>query len=322
MGDPVDPAPDLASGFCALLGLPNAGKSTLLNRVLGVDLCAVSAKPQTTRNRIVGVKNLPAAAGAGAAARAAQIVFVDTPGLQRGKGALRRYLIEQALAAVADCDVALVLVDVTDVRQRTPSWLDDGPGRELGRALGRPTPRLLALNKIDRLRDKSALLPILAAYADGNRFAEHVPISARSGDGVAELLGCVARHLPAGPRLFPEEMITDRAERFLCAEKVREQLCRQLGDELPYASAVIVDSYTESARARQVKIAATIYVERESQKGIVVGKGGARIKAVGEAARLAMGRWLGCPVHLALHVRVAPAWTSAKAGLKRMGYDE
>lgn len=302
------------SGFCAILGLPNVGKSTLLNHILGIRLVAVSPKPQTTRNRIIGVKNLDEPL--------AQIVFVDTPGIQRGASALRQYMREQALAAAGDCDVALLMLDVTARSQRSPDGLDGSEATALAEALeGVDVPIVLAINKIDQLADKSLLLPILQAYADTGRYAEVLPISAKNGTNVDKLVSLVAGLLGKGPRLFPEEMYTDRAERFLAAELVREQLFLQLGAELPYATAVMIESFEERAERGDVVIQAVIYVERESQKGIVVGKGGQRIKKVGERARQAISELLRCPVHLKLFVKVSRNWSRQRRGIRDMGYE-
>lgn len=302
------------AGICAILGLPNAGKSTLMNQLLGMRLMAVSPRPQTTRNRVLGVKNV-AVDGA-----AAQMVFLDTPGAQRGPGALRQYMREQTLAAAGDCDVALFLLDMTDPAQRGPASME-GPAaalEELTRSVS--VPMLLALNKIDKL-PKPALLPSLEAWSATDRFQELIPISALQGDGLDRLEQAIARRLPEGPHLYPEDMVTDRAERFLAAELVREQLFRQLGDELPYAAAVVVEDFRERPERGDVVISAVVHVERESQKGIVVGKGGQRIKAIGSAGRAAIAQLLGCPVHLLLHVKVSPNWSSGAGGLRAMGYE-
>jgi len=303
------------AGISAILGLPNAGKSTLMNRLLGMRLCAVSPKPQTTRNRVLGVKNTSVDGGA------AQIVFLDTPGAQRGSGALRQYMREQTLAAAGDCDVALLLIDVADPVQRSPEAMREGAAatiEELTRATR--APMLLALNKIDRVA-KPALLPIIEAWNASGRFEELVPLSALTGDGLDRLEAAIARRLPEGPLLYPDDMVTDRAERFLAAELVREQVFRQLGDELPYAAAVVVEEFRERPERGDVVISAVVHVERESQKGIVVGKGGQRIKAIGSAGRAAIAQLLGCPVHLLLHVVVSPNWSSGAGGLRAMGYE-
>lgn len=332
--------PQARSGFCAILGLPNAGKSTLLNRILGRRLTAVSRKPQTTRNRILGVFNPvldepvepdlsavdragPAAAsGASEPNRAAQIVFIDTPGIQTGKGALRHYMRTQSLGAAGDSDVALLLIDVADPGQREPARFQEPDTSDLMKALAEgQAPVILALNKVDALRDKAALLPILAAYGETGHFSELIPISAKLGRGVDELVQAIARRLPLGHKFFPEDMVTDRAERFLAGELIREQLFRQLGQELPYATAVIVESMREFPGRDDVSLRAVIYVERESQTGIVVGKGGRRVKELGQRARAAIAELFGCPVHLTLRVKVASNWSRVEQGIRRMGYE-
>jgi GTP-binding protein Era len=291
----MNPADSARVGLCAILGLPNAGKSTLLNRILGV-------------------KNL-------SAPTAAQIIFVDTPGVQRGKGALRRYMQDQALAAAGDCDVALHVVDVTDRDQKAPDKLRGAPAAALGDALEAvAAPLICALNKVDRLPDKKQLLPILTAYHDTGRYAAIVPISALERDGLDRVEAEIVERLPEGPRLFPADMITDRAERFLAAELVREQLFRQLGAELPYASAVTVEEFED--RGRDIRIAAVVWVERESQKAIVIGKGGRQIKSVGERGRAALAELFGCEVHLVLTVKVSADWSRKVRGIRDMGYED
>ena len=325
---------EVRTGFCAILGLPNAGKSTLLNRMLGIRLVAVSHKPQTTRNRILGVHNviLPPVPGSQPGPRGegegdgpgepAQIIFVDTPGIQQGPGALRRYMRDQALSAVGDSDLALLLVDVADPSQRSPERFQAPDAVALSQALrATRAPVLLALNKIDALKNKDFLLPTMAAYGDSGMAEEILPISAAKGDGVGALVEAIGRRLPLGPRLFPEDMVTDRAERFLAGELVREQLFHQLGKELPYATAVVIESFEERAARDDVVIGAVIFVERDSQKGIVVGKGGRRIKEVGQRAREAISQLLGCPVHLKLFVKVATNWSRLERGIREMGYE-
>lgn len=329
-GDPSDHHEPIRSGFCAILGLPNVGKSTLLNRVLGVRLVAVSRKPQTTRNRILGVHNTTVPATESEPERPAQIIFVDTPGIQKGPGALRRYMRDQALDAVGDSDVTLTLVDVGDSAQRDPARFDQPDTKALVAALGKSqAPAIAALNKIDLLSSRGDLLPVIAAYAgfhpprrpERPLFGDVVPISARQGNGVDRLVELIAQKLPLGPRLFPEDMVTDRAERFLAGELIREQLFHQLGQELPYASAVVIESFRDRAGRGDVIIEAVIYVERDSQKGIVVGAGGRRIKALGQRARGAISQMLGCPVHVKLFVKVASDWSRFDRGIRQMGYE-
>jgi GTPase len=309
------------TGLCAILGLPNAGKSTLLNTLLGVRLAAVSQRPQTTRTRILGVKNLEPAPGPDGAVLPAQIVFIDTPGSQQGTSALRRYMQEQALAAAGDCDVALVMVDAADDHQRAPDRMPAAEAAAFADMLRAVRgPRLLLLNKVDRVT-KERLLPMMQAWSGAGDWPEIIPVSAETGDGLDRVLAAVVDRLPVGPRRFPEDMVTDRAERFLAAELVREQLFRQLGQEVPYATAVTVESFEERAGRGDVIIGAVIHVERESQRPIVLGKGGRRIKEIGAQARRAISELLGCPVHLRLFVRVSPGWSREPRGLRDMGYE-
>jgi GTP-binding protein Era len=337
---------EIRAGFCAIVGLPNVGKSTLLNRILDRHLAAVSAKPQTTRDRILGVHtlDLPGLPGAGEPARA-QIAYVDTPGVQDGRGPLRRYMREAAISAAADADVVLLLVDATDRRGRMPERLAEADAAALGHA-SRSHPIVIGLNKVDRV-PKPELLPVIEAWASFAPGVDVVPISALSGDGVESLERAIAARLPLGPPLFPAEMVTDRSLAFIAQEIIREQLYHQLGKELPYACAVQIETWTEysaatrgGARTRsgrgpakqvqnepseaqaatELAIRAVIFVERESQKPIVVGRGGARIRELGIAARHAVGEALGKTVHLALFVKVLTEWSRGEADLRRLGY--
>ena len=302
---------DLRAGFCAIVGLPNVGKSTLLNRVLGRRLAAVSAKPQTTRDRILGVHTVELAGG-----ERAQIAYVDTPGVQHGKGPLRRYMREAAFAAAADADVVLLIVDATDRRGRIPDRLADDDARGLGDA-SRAKPLVIALNKVDRVA-KPELLPVIEAWSGFTPGVEVVPISAAQGDNVDVLERAIAQRLPLGPMLFPDEMVTDRSPQFIAQEIIREQLYHQLGKELPYACAVQVETWTE--KQGEITIGAVIIVERDSQKGIVVGKAGHRIRELGIAARVALTEALTKPVHLSLFVKVLAEWSRGEAQLRRLGY--
>jgi GTP-binding protein Era len=295
------------AGFCAIVGLPNVGKSTLLNRVLGKKLVAVSAKPQTTRDRIVGVHVVETPEGR------AQIAYVDTPGLQDGRGPLRRYMRDAALAAAADADVVLMLVDATDRRGRMPG----GPDAEPLVVAGKAKPLVVALNKVDRVA-KPELLPVIEAWTSAHGGVEVVPISAQTGDNVDALERVIAKALPESPLLFPEDMVTDRSPQFIAQEIIREQLYHQLGKELPYASAVQIETWTE--RKGEVAIGAIIIVERDSQKPIVVGRGGQRVKELGIAARAAVAEALGKPVHLTLFVKVIDEWSQAASELVKLGY--
>ncbi len=302
-------------GTCAILGLPNVGKSTLLNRLMGLRLMAVSSKPQTTRNRVVGVVNCDVKS------KPSQVVFVDTPGMQEGKGPFRRFMRDEALDAAGQSDVALLVIDISHRKQQDIQSLIESEARNMLQALEKFSgPVLLALNKVDLVEDKTELLPRLTAFDATGRFDALIPLSAKSGKGVEDLLEQIASRLPEGPRLFPEEMYTDRAERFLAAELIREQLFRQLGDELPYASAVVIEDFHERDKG-DIVISAAIHVERDSQKGIVIGKGGKRIKAVGERGRHAISQLFGCPVHLKLFVKVNSNWSQQAKSLRELGYE-
>ena len=312
--------PPAHAGTCAIVGIPNVGKSTLLNRILGRRLAAVSPKPQTTRNRILGIHRTRVADLDPADV---ELCFVDTPGIQHGKGALRRFMRDEALGAAADCDVALLVIDASDSRGRNPGRLSDPDAVELAAAVA-GVPLVSALNKVDRVA-KPDLLPLIEAWmawasARGQADTEIVPIAGLHGDGVDRLVGVIARRLPVGPMAFPPDMVTDRAEEFLAAELIREQLYLQLGQELPYATAVVIEKF-EERDAGDLSVAAYIAVERESQKAIVIGKGGARIKELGIAARKAMAELFRCAVHLSLFVKVVPDWSTADAGLRKVGLD-
>ena len=302
------------AGFCAILGRPNVGKSTLMNRLLGQKLAAVTPKPQTTRNRILGVKNRPDA----------QIVYLDTPGIHQAKSSLNKYMVNEAMTAAGECDVVLLLVEAPrlDAARIAESFDPGETGRVILSALEAiKKPRVLGINKVDLLADKAALLPLIEGYAKLLPWEDIVPISATSGVGVEALEDAVARRLPVGEALFPEEMVTDRAERFLAAELVREQAFLLLEDELPYAVAVTIERWAERPAQKDVVIDATIHVERDSQKRIVVGEGGKMVKAIGTRARAEITNLLGIPAHLKLFVKVDPEWTRTQSSLKRLGHE-
>ncbi len=303
---------EIRAGFCAIVGLPNVGKSTLLNRILGRRLVAVSAKPQTTRDRIVGVHTIELAEPPGRA----QIAYVDTPGVQDGRGPLRKYMRDAAIAAAADSDVVLLMIDAIDKRGRLPARLDEDDARELGDA-SRSRPMVIALNKIDRI-PKPDLLPLMEQWGQFAPGVDVIPISASRGENVDLLERVVAARLPIGPALFPDDMVTDRSPQFIAQEIIREQLYHQLGKELPYACAVQVEEWTE--RKGEIVIGAIIVVERDSQKAIVVGRAGARIKELGIAAREALTEALAKPVHLSLFVKEIEEWSREQRGLEKLGY--
>ena len=301
----------MRAGFVAIAGRPNVGKSTLLNRILGEHVAIVSPRPQTTRTRILGVHHAPEA----------QIAFFDTPGLHRAAGALNRRLVEVALRTLAEVDAVLLLVEAgtgpggeVEVGEVT-RWVIEKVARA-----GKPV--VLGVNKMDRA-PRPSLLPVIAAYQDLHPWAEVVPFSALTGENVDLLLQALARHLPqveAPP--FPPDVLTDQAERTLAAEYVREQVMLLTRQEIPYAAHVEVEAFDESERRQGgglVRIAAAVLVERESQKGIVIGKRGAMLKRVGSAARRRLERLLGCKVFLELAVRVDQRWSERPAALRKLG---
>ncbi len=306
---PIRPM-DVRAGYCAIVGLPNVGKSTLLNRLLGRRLVAVSSKPQTTRDRIVGVHTIDVPDGR------AQIAYVDTPGVQDGHGPLRRYMQRAAVMSAADADVVLMLIDATYKGGRMPERLAEEDSRSLADA-SKDHPIVIALNKIDRI-EKTDLFPVMEAWGKYLPDAEILPISAETGEGTEHLEQVIAKNLPVAPLLFPEDTFTDRSPQFIAQEIIREQLYHQLGKELPYASAVLVEEWTE--RKGELVIGAVIIVERDSQKPIVVGKGGSRIRELGIAGRAALAESFGKPVHLTLFVKVQEEWSRTEQELAKLGY--
>jgi GTP-binding protein Era len=318
------------AGFLALVGPPNVGKSTLLNRLLGEKIAIATPRPQTTRNRILGVRNLPGA----------QLVLIDTPGLHRpsgrGRTPLNRFMVGEALEALKAVDAVVILVEcpsAEDVREefrstvRSPRHFEIDPKSRyvLEEVKLAKKPALLAINKIDRLRDKRLLLPFLEGWQAAHPFLAIVPISAQEGTGVEALLAEMEKALPLGKPLFSEELLTDRAERFLGAELIREQVFLLTKKEVPYSTAVTIDSWRErpvdTRRPADVMVDATIHVEKETHKRIVVGEGGRMVREIGSRARHEISRLLGCPVHLRLFVRVDEDWTGDPAKLRELGYE-
>jgi GTP-binding protein Era len=290
------------AGTVAILGRPNVGKSTLLNRIVGEKLAIVTPKPQTTRNRITGVYN----------GDRGQIVFVDTPGVHGAKKELNRFMIGEALGLIPDIDAALLIIDAA------AGGLGDAEERILRGLAEARRPVVLGLNKVDTLKDKSALLPTLERLAQRTELKALVPISAKKGSNVDRLVGELWNLLPEGPPLYEPDQLTDRTERFLAAELIREQLFVSLRQEVPYAIAVVIDQWQE--RDADVVISASIVVERDSQRAIVLGKGGTMIRDVGTKARLAITELLQRPAHLKLTVRVEPDWTSSPQAMAALGY--
>jgi GTP-binding protein Era len=289
------------AGYVAIVGRPNVGKSTLLNALVGAKLAIVTPKPQTTRNRIVGIRTLPHG----------QVVFLDTPGIHEARSTLNRRMVDVARRALGDADTALWVVDAA---------AGIGPGeRKLGEtlaALGHPV--VVALNKLDAVA-RPSLLPLLAEVGAMLPGREVIPVSARTGEQGDAVLEAVLATLPEGPRLYPEDELTAEPERFLVEEMIREQLFLQTSQEVPYATAVVVDAFTEQPDRGLLVVKATILVDRESQKGIVIGSGGRRLREIGRRARLEMEAFFGVRVYLELFVRVERGWADDPRRLKELG---
>jgi GTPase len=295
------------SGFVCILGRPNAGKSTLLNALVGEKLAIISPKPQTTRNRIQGIINLPKQKGRDGA----QIVLIDTPGVHKPDSSLGRKMMVEVREALEGCDLVLVIMDVThklDPRDQFALDLVRQPA----------TKAFLILNKIDLIGEKSKLLPMIEEYRKLYNFEEVVPTSALKKRGLDTLLDLIVRILPAGPAYFPEDQVTDQPVRFMAAEIIREQVLLHTKEEIPYATTVIVEAFDESSKL--TRIAATIYCEREGQKAILIGRGGQMLKKIGTAARVQIERMLATRVFLELFVKVQPAWRDSRAFVEQLDW--
>jgi GTP-binding protein Era len=292
------------SGFITLIGAPNVGKSTLLNALLGQKISIVSPRPQTTRNRILGVKHVDGG----------QFIFLDTPGILEPKGLLNKSLIQIALKSLEGVQVILLLVDPFSAQPSIPENLRF-------RLAKISTPIFLAINKID-LIDKKTLLPLMDQASKLHSFVKIIPLSARTGEGLEDLEKALLEFLPEGPPYFPEDMITDLPERFLVGELIREKVFRLTSQEVPYGVAVTVESFKTREDKPIIHIQATIHVERDSQKGILIGKQGRMLKTIGQQARQDMEALLGTKVFLELWVRVEKDWSKEAKFLKQFGYEE
>ena len=299
----TEPDTSLHSGYTALVGRPNVGKSTLLNRLLGQKMAITSHKPQTTRHRILGVKTT----------QAGQVVYIDTPGIhQRGEKAMNRYLNRTAHTALVGVDLVLFVCQAL-------SWNDEDE-RVLQAIKTAGIPCVAVVNKVDAVQPKEKLLPYLAELAARHDFLEVVPTSARNGSNVDKLDALVLQQMPEGDLIFPEDQITDRSERFFAAELLREQLIRRYHEELPYAVTVEIEKFEEEP-GRYI-IGAVVWVERENQRRILLGKQGGAMKEAASAARLAMVEFFDTRVHLDVWIKVKKSWSSDEASLARLGYSE
>jgi GTPase len=292
------------SGYAAFIGRPNAGKSTLLNRLVGEKIAAVSNKPQTTRHKIQGIVTLPDG----------QIVFVDTPGVHKPGYLLNRRMMTAVHDAILSVDIVILMRDAS---------VSTGNGDKFVLDLVKQSekPAILVLNKIDKIKEKAELLPLIEFYSNEHEFAEVVPVSALRGEAVDNLLSQIAKHLPVGEPIFSEDELTDQPMRVLVAEMVREQILATTGEEIPYVTAVMTEEYDESD-PETVRISCVIYVERPSQKGIIIGKGGIKLKRIGTEARVSIEHILGKKVFLKLFVKVVADWRNSGQNLDDIGVYE
>ena len=295
---------EFKSGYIAIVGAPNVGKSTLLNQLLKQRISITAPKPQTTRNRIVGILN-----GDGC-----QIVFVDTPGIHKARDEFNRGLVETALSTLGESDAVLFMIEPES----------DGPTNEyiLDNLRRIHTPVILVINKVDALRNKSNLLPLIQGYRERFDFKAVIPISALQGEGTGDILAEVLALLPEGPQYYPGDYITDQPERFFVAELIREKIFHLAHQEIPYAVAVIIEKFSEIPEKDLIEIDATINVERESQKPIIIGKGGQMLKEIGKQARKEIETLLGCHIYLGLFVRVQKNWRKDPKALLEFGYPQ
>jgi GTP-binding protein Era len=288
------------SGFITIAGAPNVGKSTLLNRLLGEKISITSDKPQTTRNRILGIVQRPAA----------QLIFLDTPGIHQANNPLNMRIVDTALSCLSGSDLILFMADVTKPDPESEAILV--------RHLEKQTrPVILALNKTDLIQ-KPLILEQIDKWAKAYAFRAVIPVSAKQGDQIETLVSEMENSLPPGPPYFPEDEFTDMPERFIAAEMIREKVFRFTGQEIPYSTAVTVESFSEEKKL--IRIHASIHVERDSQKGIIIGKNGSKLKKIGEAARKEIERMTGVQVFLKLFVRVQKNWTKDTKALRKFGY--
>ena len=289
------------SGFVSIIGRPNVGKSTLLNRIIGEKIVITSDKPQTTRNRIQGIHNIPEG----------QIVFIDTPGIHTGRSRLNKSMVDVARSAISGVDLLLFVVDATG--QADAALVNDVLKKVT-------TPVVLVLNKVDLLSDKNLMLEKISAWSLLHPFKEIVPISAGSGDGVEHLVSVVTGYLPEGPAMFPDDILTDMPEKFIVAEMIREKVFRLTRDEVPYSTAVVVESFIERENG-VIAISAAIMLERDTQKGIIIGKRGEMLKKIGSQARQDIERLLDTRVFLELFVKVVENWSERPSKLRELGYE-
>ena len=290
------------SGFVAIVGAPNVGKSTLLNQLIGQKIAITSGKPQTTRHRILGITHLPGA----------QLIFLDTPGIHRAKGPFNARIVEVALKALRGVDLVVFMTDAAVPDNRADQII-------LKALKEKKQPVILAINKVDLVKKKT-LLPLMDQWRASYPFKAIIPISALERIQMDELVTEMVAVLPEGPKYYPEDSVTDMPERFIAAEMIREKVFRLTGEEIPYSVAVTVESFKERPGKDLIDIQATIHVERESQKPIIIGGGGKKLKRIGEQAREEIEHMVGCKVFLKLWVRVQKNWTRDAGAVRKFGY--
>ena len=288
------------SGFITVVGRPNVGKSTLINALVGEKIAAVSEKPNTTRNRILGIRTLPDA----------QLIFLDTPGIHKARGRLGKAMVNTAMSAVQEADVILMMVEVKDTFGKGDAFIIESL----------PKPAILVINKIDTIK-KGNILEIIERSKDfSEKIKEVIPISALNSDGISQLLTIISNYLPEGPKYFPEDMITDQPERFIVAEFIREKIFTLTQKEIPYQTAVVIEEFEELPEKNLINILAVIYVERKNHKGIIIGKKGGMLKEVGTLARADIEKILGTKVYLELWVKVKEGWSQRDHLIREFGY--
>lgn len=292
------------SGFIGIIGRPNVGKSTLLNAIIGEKIAITTYKPQTTRNRIMGIKNI----------ENGQMIFLDTPGIHRATTPLNQLMVAAAMDTFRSSDVLLMMVEATESAHRDDLMIIDSL-----RSIRLPV--ILLINKIDLVR-KHTILPLIDRFQHLFTFVEIIPVSALTGDGISLLIERIWEILPEGPKYFPDETMTDKTERFIAAEIIREKIILLAHQEIPYATAVVVDSFKEDEKKNLIRIQAIIHVAKNSQKGIIIGKKGSMLKEIGTRARLDMEKFFATRIYLELFVRVTKDWTHDPRMLGEFGYTE
>ena len=297
-----DKLKNFRSGFVTIVGAPNVGKSTLLNQMMGEKISITSKKPQTTRNRILGVVHRPYS----------QFIFIDTPGIHKAKRPLNIRIVDAAISSIGNVDIVLVIMDAANPDPESEMFII----KKLGKI---KQPVILVLNKIDLVK-KPDLLAIMDKWAKEYPFEAIIPVSAISGNQIDELVEAMEPLLPEGPPYYPEDTVTDMPERFIAAEMIREKVFRLTGQEIPYSTAVTITSFSEEKNGVLVKIHATIHVERVSQKGMIIGKNGSKLKMIGTEARKEIEQMVGAKVYLKLFVRVHKNWSKDTKALRRLGY--